>query len=65
MPVVVQEHKRATVNATGCEFDSHSLKKNLIILFPLSGNEAKRGVKLHHSTCNVSELGENWGKEVS
>ena len=57
MPVVAQERKRATVTTTGREFDSHSQKN--------SGNEAKRGVKFHHSACNVSELGENWEPEVS
>ena len=40
---MAQGHKRATVNATGCEFSR-------------SGNEAKRGVEFYHSTRNASRI---------
>ena len=37
---MAQGHKRASVNATGCRFDSHLRKYSIIFSFSHSGNEA-------------------------
>ena len=57
-PVVVQGHKRVTVNATGCEFDSHSEQCKINFYFlVIRGrkiNDAKRHVEFRHSTHDSS-----------
>ena len=45
---MVQRHKRATVNAKGCGFDS------FFFHFPYSGNQAKRVDEFRRSTRNAS-----------
>ena len=52
---LAQEHKRVTVNASGCGFDSNS-RKYLIFSFFGSGVEAKRGFEFCHSTRNASRI---------
>ena len=44
-PVVVHGHKRATVKAIGCGFDSNSEINYLMIACPRSGIEARREAK--------------------
>ena len=59
-PVVAQEHKYVTVNATGfgCRFSLEEMKYLFKIIFLLlrSGVEAKRGVEFCHSTRNASRI---------
>lgn len=43
-PIVAQGHGCATVNALGCEFDSHEEIKVVIFSYPRSGTEAKGAV---------------------
>ena len=62
-PVIVQEHKRVTINATGCAFDFHSRRLN--ILFFISRLSCQRDVKFRHSTRNVSRIRRKVKGEVS
>ena len=52
---MAQGHKRATLNATGFGFDSHSRKMKLLnISYPRSGNKGKSGVQLSPKVGNGS-----------
>ena len=53
-----------TVNTTGCEFDSHSRKRNIYLNFYSHvvaglGVKAKRGVEFRHSTRCLQNSAEN------
>ena len=63
---MAQGHKRVTVGATGCGFDSHWRNEIFYIFISLrSGVEAKRGVEFRLSTCNVSTILWKMGNGVS
>ena len=60
MEAIVEYDNRSPCDSDGRGLDPHSRE---LIAFTICTGKIKRGVELHHSTCNVSNLSGKWRSE--